>query len=185
LLVLGWGSVCTYTIEYMTTYALNTLHFPAAESFGVIIVDGLAWVTFDLVSGLLSDRFGRKPIMIAGAALLLLSILPGFWLIGHYRSMVIFYCSSAFMVMLAALGQTPIVVALTESLPRHIRSGVIATVYAFAMSIFGGSTQFVIAWLIGGTGNALAPAYYWSLATLIGLIAMFGLKESAPALRRG
>jgi MFS family permease len=168
----------------MTTYALNTLHLPAAESFGVIIVDGLAWVTFDLVSGLLSDRFGRKPVMVAGTALLLMSILPAFWLIGHHRSMVVFYSASAWMVMLAALGQTPIVVALTESLPRHVRSGVIATVYAFAISIFGGSTQVIITWLIVRTGNTLAPAYYWSMVTAIGLIAMLGLRESAPAFRR-
>lgn len=184
LLILGYGSVCTYTISYMTTYALNTLHLPAAQSFGVIIADGLAWVTFDLVSGHLSDRFGRKPVMVAGTALLLLSIVPAFWLIGHYRNMIVFYSASAWMVTLAALGQTPIVVSLTESLPRHVRSGVIATVYAFAISIFGGSTQFIITWLIGRTGNPLAPAFYWSAATAIGLLAILGLRESAPALRR-
>lgn len=184
LLILGYGSVCTYTISYMTTYALNTLHLPAAQSFGVIIANGLAWVTFDLVSGHLSDRFGRKPVMVAGTALLLLSIVPAFWLIGHYHNMIVFYSASVWMVTLAALGQTPIVVSLTESLPWHVRSGVIATVYAFAISIFGGSTQFVITWLIGRTGNPLAPAFYWSAATAIGLLAILGLRESAPALRR-
>jgi len=82
--------------------------------------------------------------------------------------------------MLAALAQTPVVVALTESLPRHIRSGVVATVYAFAISIFGGSTQFIITWLIGATGSTLAPAWYWTGATVIGLIAMLLMRESSP-----
>jgi hypothetical protein len=88
------------------------------------------------------------------------------------------------MVMLATLAQTPIVVTLTESLPRRIRSGVVATVYAFAISIFGGSTQFLITWLINVTGSPLAPAFYWSGATVIGLLAILGLRESAPGIRR-
>ena len=184
LLILGYGGICTYTISYMTTYALNTLHLGAAQSFGVIVVDGVTWVVFDLTSGLLSDRFGRKPPMIVGTTLLLLSILPAFWLIGHYRHIAVFYFATAWMTMLAALGQTSIVVSLTESLPRHIRSGVVATVYAFAISIFGGSTQFVITWLIGWMNNPLAPAFYWSAVTAIGLIAILGLKESAPLHRR-
>jgi len=184
LLILGFGGICSYTIEYMTTYALNTLHMPPTQSFGVIITDGIMWVIFDMVSGICSDRFGRKPVMVIATILLLLTIMPAFWLIGHYRNVWVFYSASGWMVMLAALAQTPIVVTLTESLPRHIRSGVVATVYAFAISIFGGSTQFLITWLINVTGSPLAPAFYWSGATAIGLIAILGLRESAPGLRR-
>jgi MHS family proline/betaine transporter-like MFS transporter len=51
----------------------------------------------------------------------------------------------------------PIIVALTEALPMAIRSGVVATANAFAIWIFGGSTQFVITELIRRTGDPLAP----------------------------
>ena len=84
------------------------------------------------------------------------------------------------MVILAGLSSTPAIIAITESLPPAIRSGSVALIYAFAISIFGGSTQFVITALIKWTGNPLAPALYWSVAMAIGLVAMSLVKESAP-----
>lgn len=51
-------------------------------------------------------------------------------------------------------------VAVTESLPAHVRSGGLGMIYAVAISVFGGSTQFVVAWLTQLTGNPLAPAWY-------------------------
>jgi hypothetical protein len=81
---------------------------------------------------------------------------------------------------LFALGTPPVIVALTEALPKKIRAGVVATTYAFAISVFGGSTQFVISWLIQRTGNPLAPAWYWIGALLLGLTAALLMPETAP-----
>jgi len=78
----------------------------------------------------------------------------------------------------------PVIVTITETLPAHIRSGAVATIYAFAISIFGGSTQFVIKLLLTRTGNPLAPAFYWTAAALMGLVAMSLVKESAPVRRK-
>ena len=64
------GTIGSYSSSYMTTYALNMLHMPATVAFGVIIVGGAFSVPFELLSGILSDRFGRKPIMIAFSAML-------------------------------------------------------------------------------------------------------------------
>jgi MHS family citrate/tricarballylate:H+ symporter-like MFS transporter len=86
--------------------------------------------------------------------------------------------------MLFALSVTPVIVTITESLPKSLRSGVVATVYAFAISIFGGSTQFVITWLLSVTGDPLAPAYLWFGAALVGLAAMLLVEESSPAHAR-
>ncbi len=180
LMMLAAGTIGSYTTGYMTTYALTTLHMTASVSFGVIIVNGGVGVIFEAFSGWLSDRYGRKPVMIVPGALLLVSILPCFWIIHHFRNVWAFYAAEATMVMLAALSAVPIIVTITESLPKSIRSGAVATIYAFAISIFGGSTQFVITWLIGVTGNPLAPAYYWSAAAALGLLAMMFVRETAP-----
>jgi MHS family citrate/tricarballylate:H+ symporter-like MFS transporter len=82
--------------------------------------------------------------------------------------------------VLFAIAIPPVIVALTEALPKTIRSGVVATTYAFAISVFGGSTQFVITWLIQRTGNPLAPAWYWMGALLLGITAASLMPETAP-----
>ncbi|HET7250175.1 MAG TPA: MFS transporter [Gemmatimonadales bacterium] len=184
LMMLTAGTIGSYTLSYMTTYALDTLRLPATISFSLIILNGGLSVVFEATSGLLSDRFGRKPVMIVPGVLLALSILPCFWVIDHVRSVWALYGAESVMVMFAAVSSVPVIVTITETLPAHIRSGAVATIYAFAISIFGGSTQFVIKWLIDRTHNPLAPAYYWTCAAVLGLIAMALVAESAPRKRR-
>jgi len=183
LIMLASGTIGSYTANYMTTYALTTLHLDATSSFGVIVVNGVVLVTFDIVSGVLSDRFGRKPVMIIPGTLLLVAILPCFWFINHFGTVWAVYGAQTVMVTLLALSTVPVIVTVTESLPKSVRSGAVATIYAFAISVFGGSTQFVIAWLTDATGNPLAPAYYWSVAAAVGLVGMILVKESAPVRR--
>lgn len=184
LMMLTAGTIGSYTLNYMTTYALDTLHLPATISFSLIILNGGVSMIFEVMSGWLSDKFGRKPVMIVPAVLLLLSILPCFWVISHTRSLAALYAAETVMAIFASVAAMPVIVTITETLPPHIRSGAVATIYAFAISIFGGSTQFVIKLLIDRTGNPLAPAYYWTAAAALGLIAMTLVVESAPSKRR-
>ncbi|HSZ74360.1 MAG TPA: MFS transporter, partial [Rhizomicrobium sp.] len=183
LMMLMAGTIANYVTSYMTTYALETLHMQATIAFGVIIVNGVFSVMFEPISGWLSDIYGRKPVMLVPGIIMLLSILPCFWLISHFRTAIVFYTMMAWLSALTGLNTTPVVTVITESLPKSIRSGTLATVYAFAISIFGGSTQFMVNWLIDVTKDPLAPAYYWSTALVIGLIAMALVKESAPLIR--
>jgi MFS family permease len=180
LVMLASGTIGSYTTEYMTTYSLTTLKLAATASFGVIVLNGGIAVLCDVFSGWLSDRYGRKPVMVIPGALLALSILPCFWLIAHFRSVAVLYGAETVMVILLAVSSVPTIVIITESLPAAIRSGAVATIYAFAISVFGGSTQFTIAWLIDLTKSPLAPAYYWTGAAALGLIAMLLVKETAP-----
>jgi MHS family citrate/tricarballylate:H+ symporter-like MFS transporter len=181
LLMLAGTTIGSYSLGYMTTYALDTLHLSAAIAFGATIINGGFSVVSEVWSGWLADKYGRKPVMLIPGALLLVSIFPGFWIIDHFRNVWALYGAETVMVFLAGVATVPAIVTLTESLPASIRSGVVATVYAFAISIFGGSTQFIIRWLIGYTGNPLAPAYYWTAAMLLALIAMALAPETVPA----
>ncbi len=180
LTLVAYGTIGTYSGNFATTYAISTLHLKASVAFAGTIVVGLTGVVFDLFIGALSDRIGRKPVMMVPAILLLCSILPAFHLILRYRTAFAFLAAYGVLSTLRAMSTGSIITWLTESLPPALRSGGVALIYAVSISVFGGSTQFVLAWLIKITGSPLAPAYYWTAATLIGLLAMLAAHESAP-----
>jgi uncharacterized MnhB-related membrane protein len=77
-------------------------------------------------------------------ALTFLLVLPSFWIINRYPSVIVVYSMMGLVAVLFGIALPPIIVALTEALPKTVRPGVVATAYAFAISVFGGSTQFVI-----------------------------------------
>jgi hypothetical protein len=74
----------------------------------------------------------------------------------------------------------PAVVRVTESLPRRIRAGALGFIYACSIAVFGGSTQFVLKWLLDETQSPLAPAWSLTAALLVGGIAIATMRESGP-----
>lgn len=180
VLLLASVTIGNYTSNYMTTYVLAILHMPVNTAFAATVVVGLSGVIVDLVSGALSDRFGRKPMMLIPGALLVLLIFPAFYIIEHFRTASTLLVSSAVLAVLMSTCACPIVVWLTESLPASIRSSGMAVIYAVSIATFGGTTQYVVTWLIKVTGNSLAPAWYWTAASIVGLVAMSAVRESAP-----
>ena len=68
-----------------------------------------------------------------------------------------------------AAGIGAIYAFMAEAFPASVRSSGLAILYALGVAIFGGTTQFVVAWLIDVTGNPLVPAYYQVIATLVGI----------------
>lgn len=182
-LILAMGSVAAYSTNYMTTYAQNTLQMATDIAFGATIALGVAAIICDLASGWLSDVFGRKPTMIATGVLFLVLILPSFTFLEATRSQDSLILVSLALGGLVALATTPALVAITESLPKSSRSTSLAIIYALGISIFGGTTQFAVTWLIGATGDPLAPAYYLTASQAIWVMCAFLMRESAPRVR--
>ena len=180
LMMLSAATTNNYVLEYMTTYASNTLRMPAAVSFGATAMIGASGLVCDTLGGWLSDRLGRKPVMIIPWVFLIVAIYPSFWMLERLRTGAALLAVSALLNGIQTLSSATIIVAITESLPKKVRSGAFALIYALAISVFGGSTQFLVAWIIHVTGNPLAPAWYMLGAVTIGLIAMSLLPETAP-----
>lgn len=178
--MLASATIGAYVTDYMVTYSLDTLHLKAGIAFGVTVVTSLCAMCVVPVSGLLSDRFGRRPVMLIPGTVGVCLIIPVFWVITHFPSARNLYVMMGGLSSVFALAQTPVIIMLTEQMPPQIRSGGLATVYAFSISIFGGSTQFVITVLLKATGNAMMLAYYWTGAAVLGLTAMALMPESAP-----
>jgi nitrate/nitrite transporter NarK len=180
LAMLAAATTSNYVLEYMTTYANTTLGLPERVALGATALIGLCGLVCDPLSGWLSDRIGRKPVMLVPWLVLLVAILPAFWLLDRERSGAVLYGATIVLTVASTLSTGTVLVAVTESLPAHVRSGALAMVYALAISVFGGSTQFAVAWLTRLTGNALAPAWYMIGSVLVGLLAVSLLPESAP-----
>ena len=179
-MMLAAATTANYTNEYPATYAIHDLNMSASVAFGATVIVGLCGVLCQPLSGILSDHFGRKPVMLVPLSLLLVATLPCFALIAHYRNAAALYGATFILAGLLGLGSPASVTWLTESLPPHIRSRALSIVYAVSVSVFGGSTQFIAATLIERTGNPLAPAGYMSAIMVLGLVAMIATRESAP-----
>ncbi len=179
--LLASATISNYTLTYLTTYAVTTLAMPTRLAFGATILVGLAGVICDPLGGWLSDRFGRKPVLIVPACLLLVLVVPCFHLLAALRTPAALYATALVLGCCSTLSTVSTLVVIVEALPKSARSGGLSLIYAASIAVFGGSAQFVIALLIDATGNPVAPAYYLAAFLLVGLVAMACLRETAPA----
>jgi MHS family citrate/tricarballylate:H+ symporter-like MFS transporter len=180
LLLMMATMIYIYGLDYITTYAQDSLHMTPASAFGATVMLGLCAVVADPMSGLLSDRIGRRPVLLCAAAILVLLLVPAYWVMTELKSAPVIFGVMGILAALQAFFTTPALVTVTESFPKAVRSGALAIIYALAVSVFGGSTQFAVKTLIDLTGSALAPAWYMTGAVLIGGIAMSLMRETAP-----
>ncbi len=183
LLVLASGTIITYVTQYMTTYAKNTLHVGTDLAFATTVVSNGLGIVGALCGGLLADRIGRWPVMVWPQLVALLLTYPVFLWIVETRSAWALLGGFGVVSLIGSIPYTAFYVAFTEGLPKNIRGGTLATIYAVAIASFGGTAQLVVTWLIHMTGNALAPAWYMLFAGTVGLVAMMMMRETAPGKR--
>lgn len=180
LALLASGTTTSYLLNYMTTYANTTLGMSSTIAFGAAAVVGLSGVICDPLGGWLSDKFGRKPVMIIPWLCLAIAVFPCFMLLERERTSFALYVACGVLACASTLSMSAALIAVNESLPHRVRSGAFGILYALSISIFGGSAQFVVAWLTRLTGNPLAPAWYMIGGVMVGLIAQNLIPESAP-----
>jgi hypothetical protein len=116
--------------------------------------------------------------MIAPLAVLMVSIYPAFDFLFSHRSASALMAVTALLTALTVLSAVAVLAAITELLPNESRASGLSIAYAISVSLFGGTTQFVIAWLIGVTGNPLSPAFYVIASSTITLWAMLQVPET-------
>ncbi|MCJ2042297.1 MFS transporter [Methylobacterium sp. E-041] len=162
----------------MPVYAHATLGLTETVSTAVPIALGLASVVFPLLGGWLADRFGRRPVLVWPRAAIVVLAVPAFWWLAQAPTAASVYAVTFLMSALSSINAAAIIVAIPESLPRAVRSAGLSIVYAFSVSIFGGSTNYVVNKLIAITGDRLAPAYYLVAFSVLGTIAAWMMHET-------
>jgi MHS family citrate/tricarballylate:H+ symporter-like MFS transporter len=180
LMVLASGTIGTYVFNYMTTFAEQTLHMPPGVAFLATALGSVGGVGAGLFGGWLSDRIGRRPMMIWPHLGYVLAIIPIFYWITQSRGATALIVGTVALGVLGALSIGAFYAAVTETLPKQIRGGGFAIIYALSIAIFGGTAQPIVTWLIHVTGSSMAPAWYLLGAAIVGHAARWLILESAP-----
>lgn len=130
------------------------------------------------LTGRLSDRIGRRPVLWTGAISTIVLAVPAFLLIG-VGSVWATLGGLALVAFPVTFYVANLASALPAQFPTASRYGGMGIAYNFAVAIFGGTTPFIVDALIQATGDDMMPAYYLMATSIVGAIAIFFLHESA------
>src|SRR5437016_333697 len=177
LVLLGMMLSLTTTVTfylitaYMPTYGTSVLHLSAASSMLVTLLVGISNLCWLPVMGALSDRVGRRPLLLLFSTIALLTPYPVLvWLVSA-PSFTRLLVAALWLSMIFGSYNGAMVVFLTEIMPADVRVSGFSFSYSLATGIFGGFTPAVSTWLIHQTGNAAMPGIWMSFAGLSSLIA--------------
>jgi MHS family citrate/tricarballylate:H+ symporter-like MFS transporter len=179
LLMLGSNTIGTYTMNYMNTYAQDTLNLLPHIAFGATIVMGICLSIAAPIGGWLADRIGARPVMLGSVATMLVLVVPGYLLLNELRTAPALYTLTAIISFANQLACVGVMAAIAQNLPKSARSAGIAMLYAGAVATFGGSAQFIVKLLTDITGSPIAPAWYLTGALVIGALAMSAFRGAA------
>lgn len=180
-------TVCTYFfLIYMPTYAVRQLHLPPSTTFLANAVSLVVLLVLAPVFGALSDRIGRRPLLVGPALAIMVLTYP---LLALLSASPTLWSLLAFQIVFATLiaaftGTAP--AAIAEICPAEIRSTGTSIAYNLAVTIFGGFAPFIATWLIARTGNGLSPAWYVTGAVAFSaaiILALHGRPRGASAGR--
>ncbi len=182
MLLVVMTTVSFYLITvYTPTYGKNVLKLSEVDALIVTFCVGVSNLFWLPVMGAVSDRIGRRPILLGLTVLTILTAYPAMsWLTSapSFQRMLIV---ELWLSFLYGGYNGAMVVALTEVVPASVRTVGFSLAYSLATALFGGFTPAVSTALIDMTGNKAAPALWMTFAAVCGLAAtlmIYGRGES-------
>jgi MHS family proline/betaine transporter-like MFS transporter len=175
----AFSSLSFYTLSgYLVTYLTTTVELD--QNTALISNCVALFVSFLSMSGggWLSDKYGRKPILLLGLIGSFVILVPAFMILGHATlfSAIVgqVLLALTFGVYWGAVGVT-----LIELFPTRSRFTASAISYNLAFAIFGGTTPFISIWLVAKSGNKLSPAIYMAVIPIFVLLAILRMPETS------
>ena len=163
----GFYAVLTYLPNYLET----TLNYPPSDASTITTIVLVVYIAFIFLSGRISDKVGRKKMLIGACVGFIVFTVPAFMLLGTMNFWVILLVE-LLMCLLLTINDGTLASYLTETFPTDVRYSGFALSFNLANAIFGGSASFISFWLIDLTGNAIAPAWYMVAIAVVAFIAM-------------
>lgn len=170
----GFYAVLTYLPNYLET----TLHYDPASASTITTIVLVVYIGFIFLSGRISDRFGRKKMLIGACVGFIALTVPAFLLLGTAVGMGgtggfwLILVVELVMCLLLTINDGTLASYLTETFPTDVRYSGFALSFNLANAIFGGSASFISFWLIDVTGSDIAPAWYMVVIAVVALVAM-------------
>lgn len=163
----GFYAVLTFLPNYLET----TLAYDASSASTITTIVLVVYIGFIFLSGRISDKFGRKKMLIAACVGFIVFTIPAFMLLGTLDFVTILIVELV-MCLLLTINDGTLASYLCETFPTEVRYSGFALSFNLANAIFGGSASYISLWLIDLSGNQLAPAFYMVAIACIALVAM-------------
>jgi MHS family citrate/tricarballylate:H+ symporter-like MFS transporter len=172
MMLVAMTTVSFYLITvYTPTFGKSVLKLSTRDSLVVTLCIGVSNFIWLPLAGALSDRIGRRPILLAFTALTIVSAYPALTWLVHSPSFERMLVVELFLSFLYSGYNGAMVVALTEVMPADVRTVGFSLAYSLATAVFGGFTPAIATGLIEATGDRAAPGLWMTLAAVCGLVA--------------
>ena len=169
---------------YTPTFGKQALKLAAQDSMLVTLCVGLSNFIWLPIGGAISDRIGRRPLLLLIPILAILTAYPAMlWLVQSPSFTRLLLVELWFSFFFGAYNGAMIPL-LAEIMPAEVRTAGFSLAFSLATAIFGGFTPAVCTYLIEVTGNKAAPALWLSLAAVISLTAAVLVQRRASHFAR-
>ncbi|WP_428374923.1 MFS transporter [Lichenicoccus sp.] len=173
-------SVAIYIyLSYFPTFLQHDAGWTAREALTSTVLATIATGCAVVGSGALSDRIGRKPVLLFSCLVFLLLSYPLVWLILHGATHALAVLVQCALGANCGLFIGSMTAALVEMFPTRSRLTGLSTSYNLASMVFGGFAPFIATGLIAATGAAISVTYYVILGAVVSLPAVLAFRETA------
>jgi MFS family permease len=171
-LMVTMTTVTFYMITaYTPTFGSSVLHLVSRDSLIVTLCVGASNLFWLPIMGALSDRVGRRPLLLVCTILMLVTAYPTMLWLVQAPSFARLLVADLWLSFIYGSYNGAMVVFLTEIMPVEVRTTAFALAYSLAAAVFGGFTPALSHFLIEVTHNPAIPGLWLSFAALCGLIA--------------
>jgi MFS transporter, MHS family, citrate/tricarballylate:H+ symporter len=156
---------------YTPTFGKNVLKLTETESLIVTVCVAITNFMWLPIGGAISDRVGRKPVLLAIASLALVTAYPALaWLVKDPTFAKMLFVELVFSFYFGVYNGA-MVVALSETVPAHVRASGFSLAFSLAAALFGTFTPLASTFLIKASGNDASPGFWLMFAAYCSLMA--------------